>query len=600
MELALTSLSPQTRRQSKVRPDAIVSCSYSQRCLTKHSIFTSGEISGWVELLAGLEEDIDCLYGPEPYACPAKPPDALNLNTLNLHISRIGDLIEDVGNLLNAYKYMVSWRNPLLTGFSFIFLVSFCIKFNAEYVGSLPFLSLMFCMLRFASSRSVGHSRTRFEQEDAEEWMATEKDIDVKYTLHRPISTVSVNVTQGKHIRSRETGLAGNVGCRVYWDPLRLANDKKKEKLLAIDKSTDTTHEIGFTDSNFTVHPKWSKIQESDEARRLKQVLPHHGHFFEEEEEEKEKTHVEFPVLQPFRKVEYDTDDNPQHLNAALEPWTASPGAIIFQVHFRDILNMLPGSDQVFGEVAIPFSQLVERHEINGWFPIMDVGTKEFLPNDNDVMTDELQDMIAASPTEKGLVDAALTTTNDKPKIHLTVKWSPPEETMKSLDALDTEREASMVIQEELLRWTAINRDKGKLRQLVVGGSIGAFKTVSGLAGTLQVIQNFLGKLVDMIERIRNALNFTVRFRVVNWCGNLTLISIQFSHVSTYTSSPDKGSVQIVHAFGINNFVVACSIPYSYSRNRACRCSGTLATAHISCHSPFCLLTFPLCFVGCP
>ena len=49
-----------------------------------------------------------------------------------------------------------------------------------------------------------------------------------------------------------------------------------------------------------------------------------------------------------------------------------------------------------------------------------------------------------------------------------------------------------------------------KLKQLVVGGSIGAFKTVSGFAGTLQVIQLFLGKVADTLEAVRNLLNFTV------------------------------------------------------------------------------------------
>ena len=95
----------------------------------------TGEISGWVEINVGLEEDVKRLYGPTPWECPAPPPDPLNLSTLNLHISRISDIVEDIINLFSLYSYLVSWKSPMLTGFSFLVFVSLTIRFNAEYVG---------------------------------------------------------------------------------------------------------------------------------------------------------------------------------------------------------------------------------------------------------------------------------------------------------------------------------------------------------------------------------------------------------------------------------------------------------------------------------
>lgn len=95
----------------------------------------TGEISGWVEIKVGLEEDVRRLYGPTPSECPATPPDSLNLSTLNLHISRISDIVEDTISLFGLYLYLVSWRNPLLTGFSLFVFLSLTITFNAEYVG---------------------------------------------------------------------------------------------------------------------------------------------------------------------------------------------------------------------------------------------------------------------------------------------------------------------------------------------------------------------------------------------------------------------------------------------------------------------------------
>lgn len=305
-------------------------------------------------------------------------------------------------------------------------------------------------------------------------------------------------------------GLAGNVGCRVFWDPLRYASETQKEKILGVDKSAKTLHEVGATESKYTTNPDWEIFKQSDECRRLKQVLPHHGHFFETDEEIAQDTGCEFPVLQPFRKVDDDDDETTHHFNAVLERWEASTGAVIFQIRFRDILNMLPGSDHVFGEVVLPLSALLEKGEMSGWFQILDVGTTMFAPV-NEIATVGQIGYKEKDASISGVEDSALSLASDIPKIWLTVKWIPPEENLDSIEARETHREASAVIQEELLRWEAINRNKDKLKQMVVGGSIGAFQTVSGFAGTLQVIQNFLGKLVGTIEALRNLLNFTVR-----------------------------------------------------------------------------------------
>lgn len=461
-----------------------------------------GKISGWVELSVGLEEDSRRLYGPTPYECPAPPPDPFNLSTMELHISRLSDFVEDILSLFAKYQYAVSWKSPLLTGFFFALFLAFTIKFDSEYVGCLPFLFIMVCMLASAFSRR--NAKNRFVQEEADEWKKAEKDIDVNYTLHRPIGRVSISVTKGQHIRSRELGLAGNVGCRVYLDPVRFANEKQKEKLINIDKSAKTIHEIGSTEYKFKTNPLWESIHASEECRRLKQVLPHHGYFFETEEELSKESGCDFPVLQPFRRVDDEDGDNPRFINAALDPWRTSTAGVVFQVRFKDILNMLPGSDHIFGEIALPLATVVEQKEISGWFQVLEVGTKDYVKVDERPMMGQVEDTpIVGEPIDQQVV------AHDVAKIFLTLKWNPPEDNLDSIEARETDREASIVIQEELLRWESTNRDKDKLKQLVVGSSIGAFKTVSGFAGTLQVIQNFLGKLANTLEAVRNLLNFT-------------------------------------------------------------------------------------------
>jgi hypothetical protein len=298
-----------------------------------------------------------------------------------------------------------------------------------------------------------------------------ERAIDVNYTLHRPVGRINVSVTEGKNIRSRELGLAGNVGCRVFYDPLRCASEKERARIIAIDKSAKTTHEIGVTESKYTSNPIWEIFSESAEAKRLRQVLPHHGYFFEPEHDVAKAQGNVFPVLQPFVRVDNDREDNPRHINAELAPWTKATGAIVYQIRFRDILSMLPGSDHIFGEVVIPLSTLAERGKLSGWFEVLEVDATDFMAA-NTVTTSR----VSRLEQDKSGSSAAGT---DIAKILISVEWVPPEDGSNSTEQ---EIEASLVIQEELLKWEVTSRDKDKLKQLVFGGSIGAFKTVSGFA----------------------------------------------------------------------------------------------------------------------
>jgi hypothetical protein len=70
----------------KSRPHYIPYCA---KLLTRVALLkTLGDIVGCVELLAGLEEDLDSLYGAMPYECPARPGEELNMSVFQLHLQR--------------------------------------------------------------------------------------------------------------------------------------------------------------------------------------------------------------------------------------------------------------------------------------------------------------------------------------------------------------------------------------------------------------------------------------------------------------------------------------------------------------------------------
>lgn len=188
-----------------------------------------------------------------------------------------------------------------------------------------------------------------------------------------------------------------------------------------------------------------------------------------------------FPMLQPIRSIQDEV--------FLLSPWESSGGAIVFEVRFVDVLSLIPGSEYSLGEVAIPLSNLVDSGEIHAWYKVLDVGTIELQP----VLSEEASS--AKLPSQHS--------TREATEIMVRI-WTPLREPNGAPS--ETDREASVVIQEELVKSAAISRQR---KLSVIGSSIGAFNTVRGLSDNLLLVQNALGLVLDYIESLRNLLSFT-------------------------------------------------------------------------------------------
>jgi hypothetical protein len=320
----------------------------------------------------------------------------------------------------------------------------------------------------------------------------------VNYTLHRPVGVLSVGVLRGRNIRSPELGLPGNVGCRVYWDPTRYATEKRKKAVVALDKSAAVTHDIGSTNFLYNMNPVWNQMTESTGAKRLQLLLPNDGDFFGTTRKETHKEAMDFPILQPFK----ESNGVP-----ALVPWTSSCGALVVEVKFHDVLNMLGGSDYAVGEVSIPFSRLAEAGNLESWFNVLDVGASSVLPastqeGNQGASLDSGAHKVKEAPTNQAI--------DESPQVFLRIKWTAPEHSNERIDnevILESELEASFVIQEEMVRSAVMNREQ---KFDVVGSSIGAINRFRGLSGNLLLVQNTLGLILDTFEAFRNAFNFAV------------------------------------------------------------------------------------------
>jgi len=446
-----------------------------------------GLISGWVEISVGIEEFYSRLYGQNPIECSDRPPADLNMSNFSNYIVRIKAIIDDVNHAIARYQYMVSWKNPLWTAISLYIFIWVCVNFDTEYIGSLPIGFAIMFLVYCNHQRNNGGIKGRFIQRAVETMQKVEGNL-AKCKIYRPMGTITVSVGKGRNLLSQELGIAGNTSCKVIWDPLRLADERMTERIAQSDVSADTPFEMGSTPTIYTSDPDWDGMEESGIAKRLNQLLPSaQNDFFEGSSKNDDNTDIHeltFPILQPLESADSKKD------GVQLGSWDSCHGAIVLQVKFQDFFNNLPGFDHVLGEVVIPFGELRVERELKAWFQILSVGTTSNY---------RLEDY------EGDGGDLFCNMTLDPPRVHVTLKWDPP--TIPSTDnPSGEEREMSNAIQEELIRSSVLLKES-KIN--LVDSSIGAFSKALGIGGTVQVVQNTLGSIIDMIEGLLNILNFT-------------------------------------------------------------------------------------------
>lgn len=89
----------------------------------------AGEISGWIEFDVNFQEDTSGLfYSRNPRQCPPRATEEFDIAMINLHIARIGAIIEDVQKFVSNYMYLISWENMYLTATSLVRLFEFSIE----------------------------------------------------------------------------------------------------------------------------------------------------------------------------------------------------------------------------------------------------------------------------------------------------------------------------------------------------------------------------------------------------------------------------------------------------------------------------------------
>lgn len=430
----------------------------------------TGDMIGCVELDACLEENIEALFGRKPYACPPRPGEELNMAVFQQHLQRIANLLEDIKQVVETYRFVVSWKNPWITGISFVIFLRLTIWFDPAYTFSVPIFLLMLGMLYLAVKRAYGSMKAKYIQREINKNRRAENRF-INFDVHRPVGLIRLNVIKGRNIRSPELGLAGNVGCRVYWDPIRLMPEKQRKKAIEVDESVSAAHEFGCTPFVFGTEPAWDRMIKSERAMRMNVLLPSRGTFFDSDDD---GNSISFPILQPIN-IRGDLQ--------VLDPWESSSAAVVIEIRLADLLNFIPGSEYTLGEVVIPFRDLLADREVSEWYNV-----------DGTFAGNETRESESAK--------------NDRPQLFISLRWQPPPENTSNR-FLETEREASYAIQEEMVHSAIVTRSQKEKANLLTS-SIGAFNSVRGISANLQTIQNQLGTALDFCESCLHGVDFSV------------------------------------------------------------------------------------------
>ena len=362
-------------------------------------------------------------------------------------------------------------------------------------------------MMYLAYLRVNGHFKDRWTLQEKEALIKSETKIETNQTIFRPLGLLQIGDLRGKNLRSRELGLPGSFYASIFFDPLRYACPKTKPSIRKLDSLSGCTHQIGATVSpGISSRPIWNELQESPELMRLKYLLPNDRLWRPEEET---NASLSYPILQPVTDCDSSDEDagGGRGTGISLMPWEQSVGAVVIQVRYSDVMGYIHlfdtvlGEANVLGEVAIPLAKLAgSGRVVEGWFRLLNAGTMDTIPGESKVDTAVQSQAVSKDSDPKD--DARLIPTAvEFPELHVKVKFT--KQSLPGGTSLVDDVESFKVVCEEMSRNAAMSQEN---RIGLIGSSLNTINTVRTLGGTLQ---NQISYGVDMLERVRNAFNFS-------------------------------------------------------------------------------------------
>jgi hypothetical protein len=87
----------------------------------------------------------------------------------SLHVyCRASAIIDDVKESVETYKYIVGWKDPLITTASLIIFIYWAYFFDPAYIASLPVFVMLLILIYQAAKRAFGSANQKFVQKEIE------------------------------------------------------------------------------------------------------------------------------------------------------------------------------------------------------------------------------------------------------------------------------------------------------------------------------------------------------------------------------------------------------------------------------------------------
>ena len=194
--------------------------SYKSKDIYSVGFFNKGftsrpQSAGFLDFEACLKENSTLIYDLQnPPPMNQRLDEDFNVDITRLQVLRLQRIIGKIQRWWENYLHMVSWADPKLSLSCFVALVYVCLRINMDFIGCVPPSMPMVNMIIKYRRRSNG---LYVEKHEEEELVKIRKKAEQSNGVHRPVAQVKIAIPRGKHLRSRDLGLPGNVYATASW-----------------------------------------------------------------------------------------------------------------------------------------------------------------------------------------------------------------------------------------------------------------------------------------------------------------------------------------------------------------------------------------------
>lgn len=180
------------------------------------------KVVGFVRVRLKFDENFNDLFISNlPKKIPPSPSEVLSVDRLKRHVARLVDIVDLFKSMYDDYRYVMDWKNPLVTIILLVMFIFVMCVMNSEYFMAIPLFAIIAFMTRSLHCKISGMHRRSFVERDDDKGYLDDDSLETgsnvkteesaRLTLYRPVAHLRVAVTDihqihnGKVVASKLT-----------------------------------------------------------------------------------------------------------------------------------------------------------------------------------------------------------------------------------------------------------------------------------------------------------------------------------------------------------------------------------------------------------